>query len=72
MTMSYFRIEADGAFFQAHSEKNGDTTLLVGLGYEEDSQRVQIHMTRNTAEMLARGIRGLAKPEKDQCRYPST
>lgn len=65
MAMAYFRIEADGATFQAHVDaQTGDITLLVGSS-ENPEHHEEVHISRNTAEMLARGFMGLAEEDDD-------
>ena len=64
MAMAYFRIDADGAFFQAHADaQTGDISLLAGTS-EADEKAEPIYISRNTAKMLARGLAGLAKKEE--------
>ena len=64
MSAAYVRIEADGAVFQAHADsQTGDVTLLVVDGHGEDAPTVEVHMSRNTAQMLALAFAGLAEED---------
>ena len=58
MSIKHFHIEADGAVFEASADvKTGDISIRIG---ERPDERF-IYMSRNTAEVLARGLIGLAQ-----------
>lgn len=58
MAMGYFRVDAEGAYFQAQSNSQGDVLLYIGP--PNQSEALEVKLPANTAEMLARGLLGLA------------